>query len=121
MTQAAVQTSRPTRVTPTAGFIVYGVHKDGLQDPMGAPFIDDAVVARAKQALRDAGVTLVEHDLVIASKAEAQAALKAMKAHDAVDCVILFSGTWVWSAHLIAAVRDFALSGEARRLPRPRT
>ena len=41
-------------ITPTAGFIVYGVHKDGLQDPMGTPFIDDALVARSKQALRAA-------------------------------------------------------------------
>ena len=27
-------------IQATAGFIVYGVHKDGLKDPMGAPFID---------------------------------------------------------------------------------
>jgi len=105
-------TSRPTRVTPTAGFIVYGVHKDGLQDPMGAPFIDDAIVARSKGALRDAGIALVEHDLVVASKEEARAALKRMKDDDAVDCVILFSGTWIWSAHLIAAIRDFAMTGK---------
>ena len=36
-------------IRPTTGFIVYGVHKDGLQDPMGQPFIDEAIVARAKQ------------------------------------------------------------------------
>jgi L-fucose isomerase-like protein len=99
-------------ITPTAGFIVYGVHKDGLQDPMGTPFIDDALVAQAKQALREAGIRLVEHDLVIASKAEARAALKRMKDDEQVDCVILFSGTWVWSAHLVAAIRDYALSGK---------
>jgi L-fucose isomerase-like protein len=29
-----------------------------------------------------------------------------------VDCVVLFSGTWVWAAHLVAAVRDFAMSGK---------
>ena len=99
-------------ITPTAGFIVYGVHKDGLQDPMGAPFIDDALVARSKDALRRVGVRLVEHDLVVASKAEARAALKRMKEDDTVDCVILFSGTWVWAAHMIGAVRDFAMSGK---------
>jgi L-fucose isomerase-like protein len=98
--------------TPTAGFIVYGVHKDGLQDPMGAPFIDAALVARSKQTLRAAGVQLVEHDIVVASKAEARAALKRMKDDDNVDCVILFSGTWVWAAHMIGAVRDFAMSGK---------
>ena len=26
---------------PKVGFIVYGVHKDGLPDPMGTPFIDN--------------------------------------------------------------------------------
>jgi L-arabinose isomerase len=31
---------------------------------------------------------------------------------DDVDSIILFSGTWVWSAHLIAAIRDFATSGK---------
>jgi L-fucose isomerase-like protein len=36
-----------------------------------------------------------------------------MKKDDEVDCVILFSGTWVWAAHLVAAIRDFAGSGKA--------
>ena len=99
-------------ITPKAGFIVYGVHKDGLCDPTGAPFIDDKIVARSKQALRDAGVELVEHGLVVASKEEARAALKRMKDDDTVDCVILFSGTWVWAAHMAAAIRDFALTGK---------
>ena len=107
-------------ITPKAGFIVYGVHKDGLQDPMGAPFIDDALVAASKAALQAAGVQLVEHDMpgtaghtiVVASKAEARAAFKRMKDDDAIDCVILFSGTWVWAGHLIGAIRDFAMSGK---------
>ena len=99
-------------IQPTAGFIVYGVHKDGLKDPMGQPFIDDALIARSKKALVARGIRLVEHDVVIASKQEARAALKKMKDDDRVDCVILFSGTWVWSAHLVAAVRDFAMTGK---------
>ena len=99
-------------ITPTAGLIVYGVHKDGLQDPAGQPFIDDQIVARSKQALRDRGVNLIEHETIIASKAEARAALKRMKDDDSIDCVVLFSGTWVWAAHLIAAIRDFAMSGK---------
>ncbi|MBI3947396.1 MAG: hypothetical protein HY321_15850 [Armatimonadetes bacterium] len=99
-------------ITPTAGFIVYGVHKDGLQDPMGVPFIDDALVARSKKALKEAGVNLVEYPVIIASKEEARAALKQMKDDDSVDCVVLFSGTWVWSAHLVAAIRDFAMTGK---------
>ena len=37
------------------GFIVFGVHKDGLLDPMGAPFIDNKIVAGARKALKKAG------------------------------------------------------------------
>jgi len=99
-------------ITPKAGFIVYGVHKDGLKDPMGTPFIDDSVIDSSKKALRDAGVELIEHDVIIASKEEARAALKRMKDDDNVDCVILFSGTWVWAGHLIGAIRDFAMTGK---------
>ena len=100
-------------IQATVGFIVYGVHKDGLQDPMGTPFVDDALIAEAKAALTKAGLQLVEHETVIASKQEAAEALKKMKQDDRVDAVVLFSGTWVWAAHLVAAVRDFAMSGKA--------
>src|ERR1700722_7250522 len=85
----------------TVGFIVYGVHKDGLQDPMGTPFVDDALISEAKAALKNAGLQLVEHNTVIASKQEAADALRKMKQDDRVDAVILFSGTWVWAAHLV--------------------
>ncbi len=100
-------------IQPTVGFIVYGVHKDGLKDPMGIPFIDDAIVKRSKAALRQAGLKVVEHDLVIATKDEARSALKKMKADDRIDMVVLFSGTWVWAAHLVAAIRDYAATGKA--------
>lgn len=98
---------------PTVGFIVYGVHKDGLQDPMGTPFVDDALIAEAKSALKNAGLEVVEYETVIASKKEALEALKNMKNDDRVDAVVLFSGTWVWAAHLVGAIRDFANSGKA--------
>ena len=100
-------------IQPTIGFIVYGVHKDGLQDPMGKPFVDDALVTEAKNALRKAGLEIIEHDTVIASKQEARDALKKMKHDDRVDAVVLFSGTWIWAANLVGAVRDFAASGKA--------
>jgi L-arabinose isomerase len=100
-------------IQPTIGFIVYGVHKDGLKDPMGVPFIDDAIVARSKEALTRAGMRLVERDVVIASKEEARTALKKMKADERIDMVVLFSGTWVWAAHLVAAIRDYVMSGKA--------
>ena len=99
-------------IQPTIGFVVYGVHKDGLNDPSGAPFIDDAVVQRAKSALRTAGLKVIEHGIVVASKEEAQTAFKKMKYDDAIDAVILFSGTWVWAAHMVGAIRDFCASGK---------
>jgi L-arabinose isomerase len=98
-------------VTPKVGFVVFGVHKDGLLDPMGSPFIDDALIEQAKQALRDAGLELVEHDPVIASKQEARECLAHCKKMDDLDAIVLYSGTWVWAAHLIAPLRDFAFTG----------
>jgi len=99
-------------IQPTVGFIVYGVHKDGLKDPMGTPFIDEAIVGNAKRVLSKAGLRLVEYNVVVASKDEARAALKKMKSEDSVDAVVLFSGTWVWAAHLVGAVRDYAATGK---------
>ncbi len=99
-------------IKPTAGFIVYGVHKDGLLDPMGKPFIDDELIKECKQTLKKNGVGLIEHEVVIAAKQEAREALKKYRDDDEVDCIILFSGTWVWAAHLIAAIRDFASTGK---------
>jgi hypothetical protein len=56
---------------------------------------------------------VVQHDVVLATKEEARSALKRMKSDDQVDVVVLFSGTWVWAAHLVAAIRDFAATGKA--------
>jgi len=94
------------------GFIVYGVHKDGLKDPMGTPFIDSQIVSEAKKALKNSGLELVEHDLVIASKKEAMQCFDKFKKMNDIDAIVLFSGTWVWAAHLIAAIRDFATTGK---------
>jgi L-fucose isomerase-like protein len=100
-------------IQPTIGFIVYGVHKDGLKDPMGVPFIDDAIVKRCKEALAQAGLKVVEHNIVVATKDEARAAIKKMKDDEQIDMIVLFSGTWVWAAHLVGAIRDYAASGKA--------
>ena len=99
-------------ITPKIGFIVYGVHKDGLNDPMGMPFIDDGLISNAKTALQQAGMDLVEHEIIIASREEARKCFAKFKKMDDVDAVILFSGTWVWAAHLIGAIRDFSFSGK---------
>ena len=94
------------------GFIVYGVHKDGLKDPMGQPFIDDSIIEKARQALVEAGLELVVEDLVIASKQEARTCFSKLKKMDDLDALVLFSGTWVWAAHLVPALRDFSCSGK---------
>lgn len=99
-------------IRPKVAFVVYGVHKDGLQDPMGTPFIDDDLVQKARQTLIDAGLELVEYEKVVASKAEAKACFAELKKQDDLDAMVLFSGTWVWAAHMIAALRDFAFSGK---------
>lgn len=99
-------------IVPRMGFIVFGVHKDGLRDPMGNLFIDEAIINRSKEALRERGIELVEYPVVIATKEEAKVALREMKHREDIDGVILFSGTWVWAAHLIAAVRDYSLTGK---------
>jgi len=100
-------------IQPTIGFIVYGVHKDGLKDPMGMPFIDDAIVKRSKEALVEAGLKVVEHAVVVATKEEARSAIKEMKSNEQIDMIVLFSGTWVWAAHLVGAIREYAASGKA--------
>src|SRR5271163_4102081 len=79
---------------------------------MGTPFVDDALVRRAKSALVAAGLKVIEHDVVVASKDEARAAFRKMKCDDAIDAVVLFSGTWVWAAHLVGAIRDYSASGK---------
>jgi L-arabinose isomerase len=99
-------------ITPRAGFIVYGVHKDGLLDPIGAPFIDDQLITNAKNALREAGLELVEHDVILATKEEARECFARFKKMDDIDAVVLFSGTWVWAAHMIGALRDFSFTGK---------
>ena len=97
---------------PKVGFVVYGVHKDGLEDPMGQTFIDNAVIGNARKALMDAGLELVVEDLIIATKQEARVCFSKFKKMDDLDALVLFSGTWVWAAHLVPALRDFSLTGK---------
>jgi len=99
-------------IKASAGFVVYGVHKDGLLDPSGTPFIDEGIINGAKDALEGEGIALVEEELVIATKQEAKDVILRMAKDDSVDCLVLFSGTWVWAAHLVAAIRAFARTGK---------
>lgn len=99
-------------IRPKMGFIVFGVHKDGLEDPMGVKFINDEIIEQGRTAIKAKGVDLVENDIVVAYKKEAKAALARLKHDDSVDGVILYSGTWVWASELVAAVRDFERCGK---------
>jgi len=95
-----------------AGFIVYGTHKDGLLDPMGVPFIDNRIIEGQKKALLSRDVELVEWKTILATKAEAREAMASMKKDESIDALILCSGTWIWAGYMIAAIRDFAMSGK---------
>jgi len=66
-------------ITPRMGFIVYRVHKDGLKDPTGKPFIDDQVLANSKKDLTERGIELVEHETVVANEEKARIAFKKVK------------------------------------------
>ena len=91
-------------IRPKMGFIVFGVHKDGLKDPLGVPFINQKIIDESKAAIEAKGVELVENEIVVAYKHEAREALARLKHDDSVDGVILFSGTWVWASEIVAAV-----------------
>ena len=99
-------------IKPKVGFIVFGVHKDGLSDPMGKPFVDKELITNARKALSDAGLSVRSHEVILATKAEAKECFSKFKKMDDLDAVVLFSGTWVWAAHLIAAIRDFSFTGK---------
>ena len=99
-------------INARAGFVVYGVHKDGLCDPEGDPFIDESVIKTAKDALMGEGISLVAEGLVVASKKEAREVIVTMAKDDGIDCLVLFSGTWVWASNMIAAIREFAKTGK---------
>ena len=99
-------------IEANAGFVVYGVHKDGLLDPAGTPFIDEKIINNAKEALKGEGVSLTEEELVISTKKEARDVIIRMAKDDTVDCLVLFTGTWAWAAHLIAPIRAFARTGK---------
>lgn len=94
------------------GFVVYGVHKDGLKDPSGDLFIDENIIRQSKQALKDSGIEMVEDELIVATKTEAKAVILPFAKDDSVDGIILFSGTWVWAANMIGVLREFARTGK---------
>jgi L-fucose isomerase-like protein len=94
------------------GFVTYGVHKDGLKDPSGNLFIDADIIARSKAALAAAGVDLVDTNPIVATKQEAKDVILPLAKDDSIDAIVLFSGTWVWAAHMIGPLREFAKTGK---------
>lgn len=94
-------------------FLVYGVHKDGLTDALGAPFIDEVMIKEAKKALWNKGLELYEYETIIATKKEAVDAFKQIKLDDSIHAVVLFSGTWIWSSNMLSSIQDLAATGKA--------
>ena len=76
-------------------FVVFGVHKDGLTDPTGQPFVDDTIVEAAKRALRP-DLDLDDYPVVIASKREARDCLLRLKCDDSIQAVVLFARLSNW-------------------------
>ena len=72
-------------IRPKMGFIVFGVHKDGLEDPMGVPFINQKIIDDSRKAIQNKGVELVENEIVVAYKQEAKEALAKLKHDDSID------------------------------------
>ena len=99
-------------VRSKTAFVIYGVHKDGLKDPDGNLFIDQSIIDGAKDALAKEGVELVEEELIVATKQEAKDILLPLAKDDSIDTLVLFSGTWVWAAHMIGAIREFSKTGK---------
>ena len=99
-------------VQAKAAFVVYGVHKDGLKDPDGNLFIDEEVIGGAREALKACGIELHEEKLIISTKQEAKDVLLPLAKDDSVSSLVLFSGTWVWAAHIVGAIREFAKTGK---------
>jgi len=97
---------------PKVAFVVFGVHKDGVKDALGQPFIDEQVIENAKASLRKAGAELVVEDLILATKQESRACFSRLKMIPDLDAVVLFAGTWFWAAHLVGMLRDFTLTGK---------
>ncbi len=98
--------------TLKAGFIVCASHKDGIQDPNGAPYVDELLIQDGIHKLRQRGIDCLEYPLVVSTKQEAKEAFRAMAKDDSVQSLIIFPGTWNWVGHLTAAIRDFSFTGK---------
>ena len=92
------------------GFIVYGVHKDGLKILWGKN-LSRSGDCSLKTSVEGKGLELDEHDVIIATKKEAiQALSKYKKMTYRRNSTFSHMGM---VSHLPAAIRDFATSGKA--------
>ena len=98
-------------ITPKVGFVVYGAHK-GMVDNNNLPYIDTGLIDKACDALKKNDVNLVVCNKIISDKREARDTLNVFKNNKSLDCIILFTGSWVWAANLVSAIRDFSFSSK---------
>lgn len=61
------------------GFVIYGVHKDGITDNMGTPHMNYKLFEKCKDAIRKHNIELVEEEVIVATKAETIAAMSKLK------------------------------------------
>ena len=76
-------------IQPKVGFVVFGAHKDGVQDALGQPFVDEQVIENAKNALRATGIELITEELVISTKKEARDCFSKLKMRQDLDALVV--------------------------------
>ena len=85
------------------GFIVCGVHT-GWPDGLGRPWIDERMVEKCRQSLKDAGMEVVEVPGVVSRRPQSFAAVQKSLDED-VDCIIFYAATWLWASEMTQASR----------------
>jgi len=89
---------------PRVGFLAFGVHV-GVKDFTEQLFVQDQHQNAAVKALEKAGIEVEPYPEVVYLRAAALQAVRDLNTRD-LDCLILYSATWVWSAELVQATRE---------------
>ncbi len=99
-------------IKPKMGFLIFAQHKENTATHDGNPHMDFPLFEKCKDAIRSYGIELVCEEVVIRDKEEAKVAMRKFRNDDSIDGVILFSGSWMWSANIIASIREYAMTNK---------
>ena len=88
---------------PKVSFIVCGVHV-AWPDGLGRPWIDERMVEKCRQSLKDAGMEVVEVPRIVSKRPQSFAAVQKSLEED-VDCIIFYAATWLWASEMTQASR----------------